>query len=250
MSESGLLPADINRFIGGQVSGCQRCGFEPRRWPSLRFWLFDVCTLETLSFQLAVLMKLTLTSRSYCRRHRTMGSRCKTFLVTGLTCHPFLEHSLLISGRVSTFVPFLCISVLIPLGVWRISTAGLEMVTYGLTRATSHRVLSPPAGSTPRYSIPFFQNISQNLRLNEIRLDCMYCAFGLQPMDLMNARVVAVPPEVLGLREKRGGVGETDCGCRVPLMSATLTHSLQTAVNYGEYGHEYSGHVSLIGRIK
>jgi len=206
----------MNRFIGGQVSGCQRCGFKPRRWPSLRFWLSDVCTLETLSFRLAVFDGADVETRSYCRRHRTMGSRCKTFLVTGLTCHPFLEHSLLISGRVGAFVPFLSTSVLIPLGVWRISTAGLEMVTHGLTRATSHRVLSPPAGSTPRYSIPFFQNISQNLRLNEIGLDCAYCAFGCGRGNLMNARVVAVPPEVLGLREKRGGVGETDCGCCVP----------------------------------
>lgn len=48
------------------------------------------------------------------------------------------------------------------------------MVTYGLARATSHRVLSPPAGSTSRYSVPFFQNISQNLRSNEIRLNCTY----------------------------------------------------------------------------
>jgi len=64
-----------------------------------------------------------------------------------------------------------------PLDVCWISTTGLEMVTYGLARATSHRVLSPPAGSTPRYSIPFFQNIGQNLRLNEVRLACV-CSLG------------------------------------------------------------------------
>jgi len=89
---------------------------------------------------------------------------------------------------------------------------GLEMVTYGLARATSHRVLSPPTGSTPRYSIPFFQNIRQDLRLGEIRLN--------------------FPPDLLGLRKKRGPVGATD------------------PVNYSEYGHECSGHVSLIGRVK
>ena len=100
-----------------------------------------------------------------------MAFKSKTFQATGLTCPPFLEHSLLISEKVSAFVPFSSASVHI---VWRISAIGLEMVTYGLTRATSHRVLSPPAGSTPRYSIPFFQNIGQNLRLNEIRLDCTY----------------------------------------------------------------------------
>ena len=72
---------------------------------------------------------------------------------------------------------FILVRVLFPSVLWQISTAGLEMVTHGLARATSHRVLSPPPGSTPRYSIPFFQNIGQNLRLGEIRLDCEY-SFG------------------------------------------------------------------------
>ena len=45
--------------------------------------------------------------------------------------------------------------------------AGLESVTQGLARATSHRVLAPAAGTSPRYSIPFFQNIRQDLRLSE-----------------------------------------------------------------------------------
>jgi isopenicillin N synthase-like dioxygenase len=48
----------------------------------------------------------------------------------------------------------------------------LEFVTRGLARATSHRVLSPPVGSTPRYSVPFFQNISLNARLADEVLDC------------------------------------------------------------------------------
>jgi len=123
------------------------------------------------------------------------------------------------------------------------------MVTYGLTRATSHRVLSPPIGSTPRYSIPFFQNIGQNLQLNEIRLNCT-CPFGCGRSSSQTPGYVAVPPEVLALRGKRGVVGATDCRCREHLVSPTLIHLTETAVNYGEYGHEYSGHVSLIGRIK
>ena len=49
---------------------------------------------------------------------------------------------------------------------------GLEAVTQGMAKATSHRVLSPPAGSTPRYSIPFFQNISQTVKLAENILQC------------------------------------------------------------------------------
>jgi hypothetical protein len=49
---------------------------------------------------------------------------------------------------------------------------GLESVTQGLARATSHRVLAPAAGTSPRYSIPFFQNIKQDLRLSEHVLQC------------------------------------------------------------------------------
>ncbi|EIW83111.1 Clavaminate synthase-like protein [Coniophora puteana RWD-64-598 SS2] len=88
----------------------------------------------------------------------------------------------------------------------------IEFVTQGLVRATSHRVLSPPAGSTPRYSVPFFQNISLNARLaNEV-------------MDF--------PPEVLRLKEFRGDLVKTD------------------SVNFSEFDREPSGKVNLIGRVK
>ena len=40
-----------------------------------------------------------------------MGFRCRIFQAIGLTCHPFLEHSLLISARVRAFVPFSTVSV-------------------------------------------------------------------------------------------------------------------------------------------
>ena len=51
----------------------------------------------------------------------------------------------------------------------------LEFVTGGLARATSHRVLSP-RGTTPRYSVPFFQNIGLEIRLAEqiIKCECPY----------------------------------------------------------------------------
>lgn len=49
--------------------------------------------------------------------------------------------------------------------------AALEFVTGGLARATSHRVLSPK-GATPRYSVPFFQNIGLNTRLTDHILHC------------------------------------------------------------------------------
>ena len=49
---------------------------------------------------------------------------------------------------------------------------GIEAATRGLAKATSHRVLSPPAGSTPRYSVPFFQRIRQGIRLTEYIPEC------------------------------------------------------------------------------
>lgn len=88
----------------------------------------------------------------------------------------------------------------------------LEFVTQGLARATSHRVLSPPVGSTPRYSVPFFQNISLNIRLADEVLD--------------------FPPEILKFKDLRGNPAQTD------------------SVNFAEFDQEPSGKVNLIGRVK
>ncbi|KAJ8501746.1 hypothetical protein ONZ45_g12029 [Pleurotus djamor] len=87
----------------------------------------------------------------------------------------------------------------------------LEFVTRGLARATSHRVLSPK-GQSPRYSVPFFQNISLDARLADSVLD--------------------FSPEVLALRELRGDLSSTD------------------SVNFTEFDREPSGQVNLIGRVK
>lgn len=89
----------------------------------------------------------------------------------------------------------------------------LEFVTRGLARATSHRVLSPPAGSTPRYSVPFFHNIGLNVHLADEILDDF-------------------PPEVLKLKDERGDPAQTD------------------SVNFTEFDREPCGQVGLIGRIK
>ncbi|EJF65207.1 Clavaminate synthase-like protein [Dichomitus squalens] len=88
----------------------------------------------------------------------------------------------------------------------------LETVTQGLARATSHRVLSPPPGSTPRYSIPFFQSIAQEICIGDLVLD--------------------FKPEILKLKDSRGQTGVVD------------------SVNYQEYGQYPSGYVNLIGRVK
>ncbi|KAF9033531.1 hypothetical protein BJ165DRAFT_1567367 [Panaeolus papilionaceus] len=87
----------------------------------------------------------------------------------------------------------------------------LEFVTGGLARATSHRVLSPK-GATPRYSIPFFQNIGLDVRLTE--------------------HVLQFPPDIVALRDERGQVKATD------------------SVNFTEFDKEPSGKVNLIGRVK
>ncbi|KAG6863957.1 hypothetical protein C0991_001578, partial [Blastosporella zonata] len=92
----------------------------------------------------------------------------------------------------------------------------LEFVTQGLARATSHRVLSPRAvpgePSTPRYSIPFFQMISLDVRLAE--------------------RTIKFPEDILKLKEGRGELGKSD------------------SVNYSEFDRKPSGEVNLIGRVK
>ncbi|KAK7451719.1 hypothetical protein VKT23_012398 [Stygiomarasmius scandens] len=91
----------------------------------------------------------------------------------------------------------------------------LEFVTNGLVRATSHRVVSPPPGSTtPRYSVPYFHNISQSVWVNssESRLD--------------------LPPEILRLKDVRGNLTRTD------------------SINFSDYETEISGDVYLNGRVK
>ncbi len=50
----------------------------------------------------------------------------------------------------------------------------LENVTQGVAIATSHRVISPAKGSTPRYSIPFFQMITQDLVIGKSVLDSTF----------------------------------------------------------------------------
>ncbi|KAF5376263.1 hypothetical protein D9615_008523 [Tricholomella constricta] len=93
------------------------------------------------------------------------------------------------------------------------SIPGTFAVNKGLARATSHRVLSPRGASAPgepalpRYSVPFFQNISLDVKLAEKTLE--------------------FPPEILKLKEGRGKVAATD------------------SVNFSEFDREPSGQVGL-----
>lgn len=91
-------------------------------------------------------------------------------------CHLSMGPSSLILGKV-------CASSSASSAMLKNSVA-LEFVTSGIARATSHRVLSPsgdpkaPGGANPRYSVPFFQNISLTVRLTEEVLECK-CQFAL-----------------------------------------------------------------------
>ncbi|CAE6378430.1 unnamed protein product [Rhizoctonia solani] len=116
----------------------------------------------------------------------------------------------------------------------------LETVTKGVVPATSHRVLVPrepklangeqqasgggrlydwtkdglsTGAIGARYSIPFFQSISQDIKVSEHQLDC--------------------PQETLDLLKNRKG------------------HGAKESVNFSEYEQgQPSGQVELIGRIK
>jgi len=95
---------------------------------------------------------------------------------------------------------------------------GLESVTQGLARATSHRVLTPAAGASPRYSIPFFQNIAQDLRLSEQVLECV-SRLRKSMAAVFLSHLLLVPPEVLGLKAQRGELEETDCAFTLTAVS-------------------------------
>lgn len=45
---------------------------------------------------------------------------------------------------------------------------GLEALTGGVTQSTTHRVLSPQAGTGPRFSIPFFQGVSYDAKFESM----------------------------------------------------------------------------------
>ncbi|KAK7206856.1 hypothetical protein BZA70DRAFT_275208 [Myxozyma melibiosi] len=47
---------------------------------------------------------------------------------------------------------------------------GLEALTRGVCVSTSHQVISPPAGSGARYSVPFFQGVSYDAKFGEMDL--------------------------------------------------------------------------------
>ena len=99
---------------------------------------------------------------------------------------------------------------------------GLEALTHGVCKSTTHRVLSPQAGLGPRFSIPFFQGVSYDATFES----------------------VDIPPEVLAMRderlERRGGKGIDDVeftfikGRWAHLGEATLVNRIKSHVDVGE----------------
>ncbi|EJD51176.1 Clavaminate synthase-like protein [Auricularia subglabra TFB-10046 SS5] len=90
---------------------------------------------------------------------------------------------------------------------------GLQFLTSGVALATSHRVVSPKPGTGTRYSLPYFQQITQRTVLGEA------------------ARSLTFPPEILAMRDARG-------------------KPVSDSINYPEYGHLPAGLAALIGRNK
>lgn len=91
---------------------------------------------------------------------------------------------------------------------------GLEALTHGVCKSTTHRVLSPEAGLGPRYSIPFFQGVSYDATFESVE----------------------IPEEILRMRDERVEAR----GGRVDDVEFTFTK--------GKWGH--LGEATLVNRIK
>ena len=91
---------------------------------------------------------------------------------------------------------------------------GLEALTHGVCKSTTHRVLSPAPGMGPRYSIPFFQGVSYDATFES----------------------VDVPGPILALRDQR-------------LKQRGETHDdVEFTFRKGRWGH--LGEATLMNRIK
>lgn len=105
---------------------------------------------------------------------------------------------------------------------------GMEALTDGVCKSTTHRVLSPAWGSGPRYSIPFFQGVDLDVTFEE----------------LDEVGIGEIPEEVRAERKRvlerfGGGKGEVEFtfrkGGRADTMGmATLRNRVKSHPDVGE----------------
>jgi len=96
---------------------------------------------------------------------------------------------------------------------------GLEALTSGVCKATTHRVLSPEAGAGPRFSIPFFQGVSY-----DSTFEC-----------------VDVPVEVLAMRDAMRERRERE-------MGGGWRDEVEFTFEKGRWGH--LGEATLANRVR
>ena len=96
---------------------------------------------------------------------------------------------------------------------------GLEALTHGVCKSTTHRVLSPEAGLGPRYSIPFFQGVSYDATFE----------------------AVDVPAEIIAMKEERDRAREGEIG-------AGRRDDVEFTFRKGRWGH--LGEATLSNRVK
>ena len=92
---------------------------------------------------------------------------------------------------------------------------GLEALTHGVCKSTTHRVISPQAGLGPRYSVPFFQGVSYDATFES----------------------VDIPVEILAMRDERS---KRRGGKSIDDVEFTFTK--------GRWGH--LGEATLVNRVK
>lgn len=95
---------------------------------------------------------------------------------------------------------------------------GLEALTHGVCASTTHRVLSPSAGSGPRFSMPFFQGVSYDATFES----------------------VDIPPAVLAMRDERLRQLNAAAGGRIDDVEFTFRK--------GKWKH--LGEATLFNRVK
>lgn len=98
---------------------------------------------------------------------------------------------------------------------------GLEALTQGVCKSTTHRVLSPQAGLGPRFSIPFFQGVSYDATFETVELSENILKMRDERMKARGGRIDDV--EFTFERGKWGHLGE-----------ATLTNRVKSHPDVGE----------------